>query len=139
MTSGEDGDGTLPSNKLEGQQCLGPAEGSEHSQFSIRRARVEVWQAPLPPPTIVAQYNDIIPNGADRIMILAERALAAEIDDNRRGPLLGAALSALAMLCALASIPLGAPWELSAAFIGIPTFAIIKALIDSGTRRNKKE
>lgn len=28
---------------------------------------------PLPPPSLLAKYNEVIPNGAERIMVMAER------------------------------------------------------------------
>ena len=31
------------------------------------------FAGPLPPPSLLAKYNDIIPNGAERIMAMAER------------------------------------------------------------------
>jgi uncharacterized membrane protein len=37
---------------------------------------VAAFSGPLPPPTLLAQYNDVIPNGADRIMVMAERQSA---------------------------------------------------------------
>jgi uncharacterized membrane protein len=38
--------------------------------------RLASFSGPLPPPTLLAQYNDVIPNGADRIMAMAERQSA---------------------------------------------------------------
>jgi uncharacterized membrane protein len=32
------------------------------------------WHAPLPPPQVLAQYNNAVPNGADRILTMAEGA-----------------------------------------------------------------
>ena len=40
---------------------------------------------PLPPPQILQHYNEIIPNGADRIMVMTETAQAAIIEDRRDG------------------------------------------------------
>jgi uncharacterized membrane protein len=31
------------------------------------------FSGPIPPPSVLAQYNDVLPNGADRIMTMAER------------------------------------------------------------------
>jgi uncharacterized membrane protein len=37
---------------------------------------VASFSGPLPPPALLAQYNDVIPNGADRILTMAERQSA---------------------------------------------------------------
>jgi uncharacterized membrane protein len=34
------------------------------------------FEGPLPPPGLLAQYNDAAPNGADRILAMAERQAA---------------------------------------------------------------
>lgn len=39
----------------------------------ITRRELSVWRGPLPPPEEIAKYNQIIPNGADRIMAMAEK------------------------------------------------------------------
>lgn len=36
---------------------------------------------PLPPPQMLQDYNGIIPDGANRIMLMAEKAQSADIDD----------------------------------------------------------
>jgi uncharacterized membrane protein len=38
----------------------------------LRKSYSMAWEGPLPPPEIIRQYNEIIPNGADRIMKMAE-------------------------------------------------------------------
>ena len=32
-----------------------------------------MWSGPLPPPTLLAEYNDAVPGGAERILSMAER------------------------------------------------------------------
>lgn len=44
------------------------------------RREVEFFSGPLPPPEKLEQYNHIIPNGADRILAMAERQSAHRID-----------------------------------------------------------
>jgi uncharacterized membrane protein len=39
------------------------------SSFSIAQAH---YSGPIPPPSMMAQYNEVIPNGADRIRAMAE-------------------------------------------------------------------
>ena len=43
-------------------------------QNSISMMKIEAsFSGPLPPPSLLAKYSDIIPNGAERIMTMAER------------------------------------------------------------------
>ena len=61
---------------------------------------MQSFSGPLPPPAMLAQYNDTVPNGAERIMAMAEKqqthrhGLEAEvvrgnITDQRLGLVLG--------------------------------------------------
>ena len=43
------------------------------TQFRIAHAQ---YSGPIPPPAMLAQYNEIIPNGADRILTMAENQQA---------------------------------------------------------------
>ena len=48
-----------------------------HTQGSDLVVRQEAYfSGPLPPPSLLAKYNDVIPNGAERIMAMAERQSA---------------------------------------------------------------
>lgn len=38
---------------------------------------------PLPPPQLVAGYNDVIENGAERIMVMAEKEQDGRLEDNK--------------------------------------------------------
>ncbi len=40
------------------------------------RVQAEFFSGPLPPPSLLARYNDIIPSGAERILTMAERQSA---------------------------------------------------------------
>jgi len=46
-----------------------PARGHEKAPKSV----AQLYQGPIPPPQILAAFNDIIPDGADRIMRMAEK------------------------------------------------------------------
>ena len=39
----------------------------------VQRMSAATFSGPLPPPEILVQYNDVVPNGAERIIALAER------------------------------------------------------------------
>jgi uncharacterized membrane protein len=44
-----------------------------HQQGKVLAFRGQRFSGPLPHPDLIAQYNDVIPNGADRIVSMAER------------------------------------------------------------------
>lgn len=45
----------------------------EPQQSSLTQIQAEFFAGPIPPPSYLARYNDIVPNGADRIISMAER------------------------------------------------------------------
>jgi uncharacterized membrane protein len=101
------------------------------------------WQGPIPPPAIIQQYNQAVENGAERIMRMAEKAQDAEIAmgqawiaENRRGQLLGATVSMLALALAAALGAWGlyanahlAFYVLPAALVSVPVFAVVRAIV----------
>jgi uncharacterized membrane protein len=101
------------------------------------------WQGPIPPPALIQQYNQVVENGAERIMRMAETAQVAEIEmgrawvaENRRGQWLGAAVSMVALILAAAlgafglyfTAPLGF-YILPAALVSVPVFAVVRAIV----------
>jgi len=55
-------------NRAQGQSQFSGAQ----PQF-LARVQGTVFQGPLPPPEILAKYNDAVPNGAERILAMAEK------------------------------------------------------------------
>jgi len=106
------------------------------------------WQGPIPPPALIEQYNQVVENGAERIMRMAEQAQQAEIEmgrawvaENRRGQWLGASVSMLALILAAAlgafGLPFGAPpgfYALPAALVSVPVFAVVRAIVRRESR-----
>ena len=111
------------------------------------------WSGPLPPPEALARFDQIIPNGAERILRMTEQeqahriatesaALNANIQASREaqaqaktGQFAGAIVSVLAILSAIASAWLGAHPTVSIALVSVPILGMVKALI--GTRLEK--
>jgi uncharacterized membrane protein len=100
------------------------------------------WSGPLPPPGALQQFDEIIPNGAERIMAMVESeqkhrfrldkaALWAEIVDTIGGKVLGALMTFVAIGAAIYSIMLGAHWAVSVAIVGVPITALIGKFIKS--------
>jgi uncharacterized membrane protein len=106
------------------------------------------WQGPIPPPALIQQYNQVVENGAERIMRMAEQAQQAELEmgrawvaENRRGQWLGASVSmaALVLAAALGGFGLwsGAPsgfYALPAAVVSVPVFAVVRAIVRRESR-----
>jgi len=117
-----------PTTKQSGQQQK-PAD----QQQLIAAAQ---WSGPLPPPAALEHFNDIIPNGADRIMTLVEKeqehriqhentALRAEITDFRIGMFIGAFLTVLCVVGAVLAAYLGAHPMVSIAMVSLPIMILI--------------
>jgi uncharacterized membrane protein len=94
------------------------------------------WSGPLPPPAALAQFNEIIPNGAERIMSMVEQeqshriamdraALRAEVWDTLGGKALGAVMTLAAVAGAIYTAFIGAHWAVSVAIVGVPITALI--------------
>lgn len=109
------------------------------------------WSGPLPPPEALARFDQIIPNGAERILHMSEQeqahrlenekaALEANIQSSREaqaqaksGQLAGALVSVLAIVSAVASAWFGAHPSVSIALVSVPILGMVKALIGSKT------
>jgi len=102
------------------------------------------WQGPLPPPEALANFDQIIPNGAERIMKMVEDEQAHRISyeqahlnalagDTRRGHYIGLAISVASIAGAVYAASLGAHWSVSIALVGVPILGIIRAIVGSKT------
>ncbi len=88
-----------------------PKEKREQALQSILSFKLTISSGPLPSPEILAQYNEIIPNGADRITTMAEKqsdhrmklesiAIPAQLAESSLGQKIAAVISVLALACA---------------------------------------
>lgn len=48
-------------------------EGRSHDSSAVLYERRHMWSGPLPPPTLLAEYNDAVPDGAERLLSMVER------------------------------------------------------------------
>lgn len=120
-------------------------ESVSHPQpqvVSVSRQR----SGPLPPPDALARFNEIVPNGAERIfkMTEAEQAhriayentgLVAAIAEAKRGQLLGAGISIFSLVSAIISIYWGAHWTVTVLLVGVPIMGLAKAIVDSRSKK----
>ena len=82
---------------------------------------------PLPPPQMLKDYDDMIPNGADRIMVMSEKAQAAEIEDRQEGRRAERRGQIFAFMCVLAVLSTGivlAAAGQAAAGLGLTSFGL---------------
>lgn len=109
------------------------------------------WTGPLPPPGALAQFGEIIPDGAERILRMAELEQAHRLETERAvteaniqsanealrqsriGLNSGAAVSALSIVGTVVSIWLNAHPTVSIALVSVPVLGMVKALIDGKT------
>ena len=94
----------------------------------------------MPPPDALEKFNQIIPNGADRILKMAESEQAHRIEyekagvlattrEAKRGQYLGAAISLASIIAAAVSAGMGAHWAVSVAFVGVPVLGLVRAIV----------
>jgi uncharacterized membrane protein len=50
-----------------------PQARKNGQSLAITATRTESFSGPIPPPDLLAKYNDALPNGADRIVSMAEK------------------------------------------------------------------
>lgn len=53
-------------------QVVGELEAVSERTSTVARVETTVYSGPLPPPSILAQYNTVLPDGAERIMRMIE-------------------------------------------------------------------
>jgi hypothetical protein len=62
----------LGGKRYKNRQIIPPRPNSPQPG-TITRVQASYFAGPLPPPEVLARYNDVVPNGADRILSMAER------------------------------------------------------------------
>ncbi len=108
-------------------------EERTHTEFSLTRV------APLPLPSELAAYNDVIPQGADRIMKMAEAQSAHRIDIEKkvvssqqgqesRGQILGFVIAIVGLIAGAYVAVSGQPWA-GAAIGGVPLVGLVSVFV----------
>ncbi|MEA3174031.1 MAG: putative rane protein [Gammaproteobacteria bacterium] len=110
----------------------------------------QVWQGPFPPPEAVAEYERVLPGCFNRLITMAEQAQTANTRsveraqeftrrDIRRGHILGAITTALAMVGCVVCVWLKQPW-VAGLFLAVPVMAVARAFIEHrGSPENSPE
>jgi uncharacterized membrane protein len=124
--------------KLKGALRISVPERTR-TEFSVTRI------APLPLPSELAAYNDVIPQGADRIMKMAEAQSAHRIDIEKtvissqqgqeaRGQFLGFVIAIVGLLCGAYVAVSGQPWA-GAAIGGVPLVGLVSVFVLSKNKQ----
>lgn len=124
-----------PSHALRGKQGQQPQQRTPQN-LHVRQE----WSGPLPPPAALEAFNRILPNGADRVVKMAEAeqahrleyektGLVASTREARLGQIVGGLLSFVALGGAIYTAHIGAPWQVSVAFLSLPIMGLVRALI----------
>lgn len=130
--------GGVPAHVLAGAQQGGILLQIGAPQPSILQ---QSWQGPYPPPEAIDRYEQALPGFFDRIVSMAERMEAAQIEQSaraleaqasaiKRGQWLGFAIGAVALVGAVVCAFLGEQW-LAAAFVSVPVMGVATALVNS--------
>lgn len=80
-------------------------------QAMITGTVVESFSSPFPPPRILDDYNHALPDGAERVVGMAERQAAHRQGLENRGQLFGFAFAMVALLGGIGLIAAGQPVE----------------------------
>lgn len=107
------------------------------------------FAGPLPPPEILKQYNDAVPDAAERILRMAEQqathrqqleaqVVTSDIRKSYIGIVCAFLLAATAIVTGGLAVHAGHGWSSAAAIVGLPMAAIVGAFI-YGTNSRREE
>ena len=85
------------------------AENQENRSITATKFQAEFFSGPIPPPSYLARYNEVVPQGADRILAMAERqskhrelleaqVVAGNLSSQRRGSVFAFIISFVTIL-----------------------------------------
>lgn len=127
-----------PPHNQRGRNPVPQQQPQPQQQISVSQQMQ--WSGPLPPPAALERFNQIIPNGADRIVKMAEAEQAhrheyektgvvASANEARRGQFLGAFISVLAISGAIFTAYIGAPASVPIGLVSVTILGIINAIV----------
>lgn len=115
---------------------------------SITQVQTEFFSGPIPPPSYLARYNDVVPNGADRILSMAERQSAhresletkvvdGNLQSQRQGQTRAFILALIVILCGTYLMATGkSAWGFAAIVSSLTALVSVFAI---GKREQSKE
>lgn len=134
------------------------------AQTQLIAAKSETFEGPLPPPDILARYENILPGIADRIVRMAEaeqnarhsaidqdaknkstlvdiaaKESAGALEAQKKGQNIGLAISLVCVLCAIVCALMDKPTIVTCAFLAVPTASLIGSFMPKLWRNDVKE
>jgi uncharacterized membrane protein len=90
-------------------KTLPSAENQENKSITAAKFQAEFFSGPIPPPSYLARYNEVVPQGADRILAMAERqskhrelleaqVVAGNLSSQKRGSVFAFIIALVAIL-----------------------------------------
>jgi uncharacterized membrane protein len=106
------------------------------------------FSGPLPPPELLARYNDVVPNGAERIIKMAENqqthrqdlertVVHGNVASEKRGQWMGLTIATLVLACGVFLVATGHP--ISGSTISIADVASLAGVFVYGKRAQRQE
>jgi len=103
------------------------------------------WQGPLPPPSVLREFDNALPGTAERIVRMAESEVAHRqahenqvlsniASDTKRGHYIGFAITTMCVAAAVYCVWLRLDWEFAAVFIGLPLVVIVQSFLGAKKR-----
>lgn len=129
-----------PSAAIMAKRKNNSAPTAEREKNATEQLVSAQWEGPLPPPSTLADFNNIVENGAERIVRMAEKeqdhrihidtaSLDATRRDFRRGHIIGGSLAALSIAGSVYTAIIGAHPTVSIALVSLPVTALIGRII----------
>lgn len=112
------------------------------------------FSGPIPPPTILEEYNRIVPGAADRILKMAEAesqfakditfaAIRTEADEVKRGQILGFCIGLAALATAALALHLGHPTAAGViggtTVVGLVSVFVVGRILESPQQTDKSK
>ena len=106
---------------IDSDQALDGEILDEKQKSETAVVKVSTYSGPLPPPNVLARYDQVVPGAAERILQMAERnqshqiaiesgALEASKRDTRTGQILALIVTLMALILAAFVVSQGSPW-----------------------------
>ena len=114
-----------------------PAKQSDqNNKTAVVQTVSTQWAGPLPPPAVLGQFNDVVPNGAERIMAMAEKEQSHRIKyesdnlkqqsiDTKIGMLIGGVALLGCIAGSVYTAIIGSHPAVSIALVSAPVMAVV--------------
>ena len=125
-----------------------PRNNSNDNGVVVHQQSVQSFSGPLPPPSVLKQYDDIVPGAAERIIKMAEEqfvhrttiekeVIISDIKRSKLGQRFGFIIAIVGLLVALFVTLKG--YEVAGSIIGGATIVSLVSVFVYGTKSRRKE